>query len=77
MGRLAMRSTSVNSLTKQLADLNVQIRQREVDPKNHANTLRDQQDALLKQLAEKVNITSFCHEFWPVDCPPGRWPTPG
>ena len=49
----------VNQLTTQLAALNVQIREREVDPKNHANTLRDQQDLLLKQLAEKINITSF------------------
>jgi len=51
--------SSVNSLTKQIAALNGQIQQREVDPKNPANTLRDQQDVLLKQLSEKVNITSF------------------
>jgi flagellar hook-associated protein 1 FlgK len=51
--------TDVNHLTAQLATLNQQIREREVDPKNHANTLRDQQDLLLKQLAEKINITSF------------------
>jgi flagellar hook-associated protein 1 len=51
--------TDVNHLTTQLAALNQQIREREVDPKNHANTLRDQQDLLLKQLAEKINITSF------------------
>jgi flagellar hook-associated protein 1 FlgK len=50
---------SVNSLTTQLAELNVQIQQREVDPDNHANTLRDQQEALLKRLAEQVSITSF------------------
>jgi flagellar hook-associated protein 1 FlgK len=51
--------TAVNHLTTQLAALNVQIQEREVDPKNHANTLRDQQDLLLKQLAEKINVTSF------------------
>jgi flagellar hook-associated protein 1 FlgK len=51
--------TDVNHLTTQLARLNLQIREREVDPKNHANTLRDQQDLLLKQLAEKINITFF------------------
>jgi flagellar hook-associated protein 1 len=51
--------TDVNHLTTQLATLNQQIREREVDPKNHANTLRDQQDLVLKQLAEKINITSF------------------
>jgi flagellar hook-associated protein 1 FlgK len=54
--------TDVNHLTTQLARLNLQIREREVDPKNHANTLRDQQDLLLKQLAEKINIT-----FLPTD----------
>ena len=51
--------TEVNHLTTQLATLNQQIREREVDPKNHANTLRDQQDLVLKQLAVKINITSF------------------
>jgi flagellar hook-associated protein 1 FlgK len=51
--------TDVNHLTTQLAALNLQIREREVEPKNHANTLRDQQDLVLKQLAEKVNITSL------------------
>src|SRR5262249_47589017 len=51
--------TDVNRLTKQLAEVNLQIREREVDPKNHANTLRDQQDLLLKQLSEKLNIVSF------------------
>jgi flagellar hook-associated protein 1 FlgK len=58
-GALGDAVASVNSLTKQLATLNGQIQQREVDPKNPANTLRDQQDVLLKQLSEKVNITSF------------------
>jgi flagellar hook-associated protein 1 FlgK len=51
--------TEVNHLTTQLAALNLQIQEREVDPKNHANTLRDQQELLLKRLAEKINITSF------------------
>jgi len=51
--------TDVNHLTTQLAALNLQIREREVDPKNQANTLRDQQDLVLKQLAEKINITSL------------------
>ncbi len=58
-GALGDAVISVNSLTKQLADLNAQIQQCEVDPNNHANTLHDQQDVLLKQLSEKVNITSF------------------
>lgn len=49
----------VNSLTAQVAELNKQIRQREVNTNHHANTLRDQQDALLKRLAEKVSITTF------------------
>lgn len=58
-GALGDAVASINSLTKQLAELNGQIQQREVDPKNPANTLRDQQDVLLKQLSEQVNITSF------------------
>jgi flagellar hook-associated protein 1 len=58
-GALGDAVASVNSLTKQLAELNGQIQQREVDPKNPANTLRDQQDVLLKQLSEQVNIISF------------------
>ncbi len=51
--------TEVNRLTGQIASLNEEILKREIDPKNKANTLRDQQDALIKQLAEKVNITTF------------------
>ena len=62
-GVLGDAVASVNSLTKQLAELNGRIQQREVDPKNPANTLRDQQDVLLKQLQEKVNITSFTTDF--------------
>jgi len=58
-GGLGDAVTGVNSLTNQLADLNKQIQQCEVDPNNHANTLHDQQDVLLKQLSEKANITSF------------------
>ena len=58
-GALGDAVTSVNSLTKQLAELNAQIQQREAEPNNHANTLHDQQDVLLKQLSEKVNITSL------------------
>lgn len=48
-----------NSLASQIAELNAKIQQMEIDPKNPANTLRDQRDVLLKQLAEKVGITSF------------------
>lgn len=51
--------TDVNRLTSQIASLNEEIVQRDIDPKNLANTLHDQQDALIKQLSEKVNITSF------------------
>jgi flagellar hook-associated protein 1 FlgK len=48
-----------NRLIREIAELNGRIQQVEVDPKNHANTLRDERDRLLKTLAEKVNITSF------------------
>src|SRR5262245_18063985 len=50
---------NVNVLTNQLAQLNVTVQQVEGYPKNNVNTLRDQRDLLLKQLSEKVNITSF------------------
>jgi flagellar hook-associated protein 1 FlgK len=51
--------TEVNRLTKQIAQLNLEVQQVEGNPKNNANTLRDERDLLLKQLSEKVNITSF------------------
>jgi flagellar hook-associated protein 1 FlgK len=51
--------TDVNRITNQLAQLNREIQQVGGNPKNNANTLRDERDLLLKQLAEKVNITSF------------------
>ena len=58
-GALGDAVADVNSLTTQLAALNVQIQQSEVDPSTNANTLRDQQDVLLKQLAENISVTSF------------------
>ncbi|MGE3536961.1 MAG: flagellar hook-associated protein FlgK [Candidatus Tectimicrobiota bacterium] len=51
--------SEVNQLSDQIAALNVDILKREIDPKNPANTLRDQQDVLIKQLAEHVNISTF------------------
>jgi flagellar hook-associated protein 1 FlgK len=51
--------TQINRLTSQIATLNLRIQQVETDPKNHANTLRDERDARLKELSAKVNITSF------------------
>jgi flagellar hook-associated protein 1 FlgK len=49
----------VNRLAAQIADLNNQIMLVEADPNNPANTLRDERDQLVKQLAEKVGITTF------------------
>jgi flagellar hook-associated protein 1 FlgK len=49
----------ISRLSSQIANLNVQIQRMEVDLKNPANTFRDQRDVLLKQLSEKVGITSF------------------
>jgi len=49
----------VNRLTKQIAELNVSIQDLEVNPNTHANTLRDERDLALKQLSEKVSVTSF------------------
>jgi flagellar hook-associated protein 1 FlgK len=51
--------TNVNGLTKQIAQLNLAVQQVEGNPKNNANTLRDQRDLLLKQLSEKIPVTSF------------------
>ena len=50
---------SVSRLTSQIADLNGQIAAMEANPKTPANVLRDQRDMAIKQLAEKVGITSF------------------
>jgi flagellar hook-associated protein 1 FlgK len=49
----------VNRLADQIADLNNQITLVEADPHNPANTLRDERDQLVTQLAEKVGITTF------------------
>ena len=49
----------VNRFTEQIADLNNQITLVEADPNNPANTLRDERDQLVTQLAEKVGITTF------------------
>ena len=51
--------TQINNLARRIAELNVKIQQFEVDPKQHANTLRDERDLALKQLAEKVQVSSF------------------
>jgi flagellar hook-associated protein 1 FlgK len=53
-----------NQLLQQIADLNAKIQQSEHDPKDHANTLRDERDVLLKSLSEKVAIT-------PLEAPDG------
>ena len=53
-----------NQLLQQIAELNAKIQQSEHDPKDHANTLRDERDVLLKSLAEKVAIT-------PLEAPDG------
>jgi flagellar hook-associated protein 1 FlgK len=49
----------VNRIEDEIVDLSGQIQRTEVDPKNHANSLRDQRDELVKQLSEKIGITSF------------------
>ncbi len=49
---------TVNSLTKQLADLNTKITASET-PKQEQNDLRDTRDTLLKELAGYLDITYF------------------
>lgn len=51
--------SQVNGMLHEIADLNQKIQQLEGDPKNHANTLRDERDQLLRQLSEKITITAF------------------
>jgi flagellar hook-associated protein 1 FlgK len=53
-----------NHLVQQIAELNATIQQSEHGPKDHANTLRDERDVLLKSLSEKVAIT-------PLEAPDG------
>ncbi len=50
--------TEVNSLSKQLAELNGQIVTAEVTGQN-ANDLRDQRDLALNELAKRVDVTSI------------------
>lgn len=50
--------TDVNSLTSQIAALNVQIGVQE-GPSGEANDLRDRRDVLVKELAELVDVTYF------------------
>jgi flagellar hook-associated protein 1 FlgK len=49
----------INVITGQIAELNAQIQKLEANPLEHANTLRDERDVALKQLAERLPITSF------------------
>ncbi|RMF90858.1 MAG: flagellar hook-associated protein FlgK [Nitrospinota bacterium] len=49
----------VNRLVSRIAALNQQIPQVEGSGTSFANTLRDERDYLLKQLAEKLDITAF------------------
>lgn len=51
--------SQVNVITEEISKLNFEISRLETVPHNNANTLRDERELLLKQLSEKVNITSF------------------
>lgn len=46
----------VNSLIKQLADLNVKITEHTIEGQNNPNELLDQRNSLLRDLAEKIDI---------------------
>jgi flagellar hook-associated protein 1 FlgK len=48
-----------NRVLQQIAELNNKIQQVESTPKDHANTLRDERELLLKTLSEQVAITSL------------------
>ena len=49
----------VNRLATQIAELSPRIQQGEVDPRSNANTLRDERERLVKELAGKVNLSFF------------------
>ena len=51
--------TEVNSITKQIADLNLSISTVEVKGSVNANDLRDQRDLLLDKLSEHMDITHY------------------
>ena len=51
--------SEINSLARDIANLNVQIQSTEANPKNPAASLRDQRDESLRQLSEKVAVTAF------------------
>ncbi|GIX47083.1 MAG: hypothetical protein KatS3mg131_1294 [Candidatus Tectimicrobiota bacterium] len=56
---IAAEVTQINRLAGRLAELNLEIQRVEVDPTQHANTLRDERDQVLRQLAERVQVTAF------------------
>ncbi|MBF0508891.1 MAG: flagellar hook-associated protein FlgK [Deltaproteobacteria bacterium] len=56
--RIKQTASDVNSIGKQLADLNTKIVQTESGG-HDANDLRDQQTDLLNQLAQKIDFTAF------------------
>lgn len=49
----------VNSLLSQIADLNTQITNSEVDGQINANTLRDNRDALVKKLSQYMDVSYY------------------
>lgn len=57
--RIELLVTDINTLTREIAALNVQIGRVESDARNSANDLRDQRDLLLRQLAAKVPLQTF------------------
>lgn len=52
----------INSITRQIADLNIQISSVEVEGSVNANDLRDQRDKLLSQLSEYMDISYYEEE---------------
>ncbi len=58
-GMLQDELKGINHLVSQIADLNLQIQRTETNEKDQANSLRDQRDLLLRELAGKLDITTF------------------
>jgi flagellar hook-associated protein 1 FlgK len=60
--RLEAQAANADSLAQQIADINQEIVQAEGGAGGTANGLRDQRDALLKQLSELMDIKTIVHD---------------
>src|SRR5262245_12511301 len=72
--RLEAQAAAADGLATQIADVNAQIIQAEGGGAGTANGLRDQRDALLKQLSELMDIKTVTHDNGLIDVYVGSEP---